>query len=206
MSTILIIESLPIVRAGWRAILHKMNPDTVLHELPAMPDIVHSLPAPLDLVILDVESTLTPETSLPLKVRQLRQHCPQVPILFFGSHNTHLMVSIATQHQVEGYLNRYSDETTLKATVHTVLNGMQCLPRHRSAGNLTEKIHLLSQRELEILALLREGLRNKDAARRLNLSEKTISTHKINILSKLGIQSLNQIHDHDPSVLQELRR
>lgn len=199
MSTILIIEALPILRAGLRAIIHGMNPVAVVHELPTMPDIAHSLPTPLDLVILGVNSTPSLETSIPAKVRTLRQHSPQVPILFFGSGNTQLMVSIATQHQIEGYVDRYSDETTLKATMHAVLNGMQCLPRYTSAGKLPKKFNLLSVREMQILILLRQGIRNKDAARRLHLSEKTISTHKINILRKLGIQSLNQIQERDLS-------
>lgn len=48
----------------------------------------------------------------------------------------------------------------------------------------------LTNRELQILKLLAEGLTNLDIAQRLHLSNKTVSGHKINLQSKLGVLSV----------------
>ena len=48
----------------------------------------------------------------------------------------------------------------------------------------------LTNRELEVLKLLAEGLTNLEIAEKLHLSNKTVSGHKINILSKLGVTSV----------------
>jgi DNA-binding NarL/FixJ family response regulator len=47
----------------------------------------------------------------------------------------------------------------------------------------------LSDRELEVLGLVAEGLTNRDIARRLFLSEHTVNRHVANILRKLGLPS-----------------
>jgi DNA-binding NarL/FixJ family response regulator len=47
----------------------------------------------------------------------------------------------------------------------------------------------LSRRELEVLGLVAEGLRNRDIAERLVLSEHTVNRHVANILRKLGVSS-----------------
>lgn len=60
-------------------------------------------------------------------------------------------------------------------------------PEARSAGR-----ELLSQRELEVLAQLARGHANKEIARDLAITEKTVKTHVSNILSKLGFQSRTQ--------------
>ncbi len=46
----------------------------------------------------------------------------------------------------------------------------------------------LSPRELEVALLLTQGLRQEDIAKRLNLSAKTINTHKARLFEKVGIQ------------------
>jgi Response regulator containing a CheY-like receiver domain and an HTH DNA-binding domain len=46
-----------------------------------------------------------------------------------------------------------------------------------------------------VLLLLRQGLRNKDIAQRLFLSEKTISAHKQKVLHKLGVNAITQISE-----------
>lgn len=54
----------------------------------------------------------------------------------------------------------------------------------------------LSDRELQIFALFGEGLRNKEIAARLRLSEKTVSTYKVRLMSKLGVRTTPTLIEH----------
>jgi DNA-binding NarL/FixJ family response regulator len=59
-------------------------------------------------------------------------------------------------------------------------------------GNLAE----LSDRELQIFALLGSGLRNKEIAARLRLSEKTVATYKVRLMAKLDVRTTPALIEH----------
>jgi two-component system, LuxR family, response regulator FixJ len=61
-----------------------------------------------------------------------------------------------------------------------------------------KKLALLTPREHEVFLLIADGLTSKQMARLLNISDRTIETHRANLTDKLGIQS--------PAQLNELRR
>lgn len=62
-----------------------------------------------------------------------------------------------------------------------------------SRTNIAGGIAQLSDRELQVFALLGQGMRNKEAANRLNLSEKTVATYKVRVMEKLGLQTLAEL-------------
>ncbi|MOA62464.1 Virulence factors putative positive transcription regulator BvgA [compost metagenome] len=51
----------------------------------------------------------------------------------------------------------------------------------------------LTDREIQVLKLLAEGFSNRDIAQKLNLSTKTVSGHKVNILMKLNVTSVVEL-------------
>jgi DNA-binding NarL/FixJ family response regulator len=51
----------------------------------------------------------------------------------------------------------------------------------------------LTKREAEIVRLISGGLRNKDVAKTLGISVKTVETHRVNIMNKLALQNLAQL-------------
>jgi DNA-binding CsgD family transcriptional regulator len=70
-----------------------------------------------------------------------------------------------------------------------MLRKLQNTPVGLPAAAIETPLDGLSKRELEVLALVAEGLTNRDIARRLVLSEHTVNRHVANILRKLGLPS-----------------
>lgn len=193
----LIVSASPFVRLGLRAILKEMGVASVLYETHTMREAESYIAPDLDLVIMDPEM---PDMNPILFVEQVRRQAEQAPILFFGGRSATLYASLAMKLNVDGYLGDLTDEKTIVATIRTVLGGMQCFPRREVAEALSRKVQALSRKELTVLLLLRQGLRNKDIAQRLFLSEKTISAHKQKVLHKLGVNAITQVDEnHAPT-------
>ncbi|MDH3251486.1 MAG: LuxR C-terminal-related transcriptional regulator, partial [Ignavibacteria bacterium] len=66
-----------------------------------------------------------------------------------------------------------------------------------------QKAAKMTKREREIIALIADGLSNKEIAQRLNIATYTVKSHVHNILEKLALHSRLQIakHTHDESIL-----
>lgn len=65
-------------------------------------------------------------------------------------------------------------------------------PTQPGSGNEAEAFARLTRREREVLALVRDGLRNADVAERLFITEKTVENHMSNILAKLQVTDRSQ--------------
>ena len=96
-----------------------------------------------------------------------------------------------------GYLGKAGDANELLRAVRDVARGKRYLGSNVAqnmalsnvAGNSNASpFDELSPRELEVAMLLVQGLRQEDIAQRLNLSAKTINTHKTRLFQKVGIQ------------------
>ena len=97
-----------------------------------------------------------------------------------------------------GYLLKDVQPHDLVAAIRTVHDGNALLDpavTARLLGQLADapaQTPLLTPREREVLALVRQGLANKAIARELGVSEKTVKTHVSNILGKLGVADRTQ--------------
>ncbi|MBP6020109.1 MAG: response regulator transcription factor [Burkholderiaceae bacterium] len=196
MGSVLIINAAPIVRVGLRALLNGMGVASAIHEASSVEEALECVATGLILIIIDPE---IPDTNLPEFMRQLRVQHGHASLLFFGGRSSSVFVPLAIRLGADGYLHKSSDQSTIVATINTLLDGMQCFPRSQGISPLLSKLQMLSPKEMEVLLLLRQGLRNKDIARKLFLSEKTISAHKRNLLLKLDIQIIAQLTEHDLS-------
>lgn len=92
-------------------------------------------------------------------------------------------IPILTKAQVENMLTLLAETINL---AHWDESSPQSLERQQSENNVLQK--KLSARELQIALLINQGLANKEIARQLFISEKTVKTHVSNILIKLGIK------------------
>lgn len=94
-----------------------------------------------------------------------------------------------------GYVGKGGDAIELLRAVREVARGKRYLAngiaQHLALAGMggdATPFDLLSPRELEVAMLLVQGFRQEDIAKRLNLSAKTVNTHKARLFEKLGIQ------------------
>ncbi|HTL90524.1 MAG TPA: response regulator transcription factor [Leptolyngbya sp.] len=93
----------------------------------------------------------------------------------------------------KGYLLKDSQPTELRTAIRTVHNGKQYIPPN-VAAKLVERINTpeLSDRELEVLQLVAQGMSNLEIGAALNIAESTVKSNVNRILSKLGAKDRTQ--------------
>ncbi|MFM7000251.1 MAG: response regulator [Limnohabitans sp.] len=121
---------------------------------------------------------------------------PDLPILVISMYDQAGIVVAAVRAGAMGYLTKGADPETLISAVRQVAAGGQWLDPvvaralvfgQEHAGPLHEQ---LTTRERQVMGYLLAGDSNQQIAAKLYLSEKTISTHKTHILSKLNVTSI----------------
>lgn len=109
-------------------------------------------------------------------------------ILIFSSFYEPHYLQRALEFGAHGYVSKKEDISQLILAVKAVLSGYTCF-RQSDLGENTSHRSGLTAQEFDIARHLSAGLTNKEIGRRMNLSEKTISSHKLNIIRKAGARN-----------------
>jgi NarL family two-component system response regulator LiaR len=141
----------------------------------------------MDMVMPDMDGAAT--------TRAIRRQFPQVQVLALTSFKEGELVKHALEAGAIGYLLKDVSAEELAAAIRAAHAGRATLSPE-AAQALVETANQppapgldLTERELEVLALMVEGLNNTQIASRLTVSSSTIKSHVSNILSKLGVAS-----------------
>ena len=117
---------------------------------------------------------------------------PQTRIVILSMHDNPEYISSALSHGAMGYLLKDVPTDEIKLAIDVVLSGQQYLctgAQGSIAPNNSETREALTDREQTILLQLAQGKSNKDVAGVLEISVRTVETHRKNIKRKLGISS-----------------
>lgn len=120
-----------------------------------------------------------------------------IPVILFANTADSSLVSLALRSGVRGVLSFDATPEEIEAAVHAVDAGLVVLAELPIAEGLVDS---LTERELELLNLLAEGISNKLIAHRLSISEHTVKTHVASIFAKLGVSNRTE------AVSQAIRR
>jgi len=130
--------------------------------------------------------------------RTLREICPEVRVLILSMHDNREYILQLIQSGAAGYiLKDVSSEEMVKA-IETVHQGgtyfssgasQTLFSRFDEPAAASQDSGVLTRRELMVLKLLAGGRNNKEIARELDISVRTVETHRQNIKSKLNIQT-----------------
>ena len=124
----------------------------------------------------------------------LQERGISIPIVFITGHGDVSACRRAFQGGAVDFLTKPVDE---QALIQSIRNGIsQDIARHRTQADvdsLRGKLAQLSEREKEVLALMLEGLPNKLIARQIDLSTRTVESHRARIFIKLDAGSLAEL-------------
>ena len=116
------------------------------------------------------------------------------PVIMLTGHGTVEMCRRAFKAGAAEFLEKpVDDEQLLEALQQAVRQHVRSRERSQADNAARERVAQLSEREREVLAFIVQGLTNKEIARTLALSPRTVETHRANLFAKLDCDSLAQL-------------
>ena len=196
MIKVLVVDDHPVVRQGLRTFLDLQDDITVVGESAdgesCVDDAERLRP---DVILLDLRM---PGADGVTALRGLRDNPARV--LVVTSYTEPGAVLPAVRAGAAGYVYKDVDPPALAAAIRSVHAGHVLLhpdvARLLAEGEAHPGAAELTARERDVLALLARGRSNREIARALSLSEKTVKTHVSAILGKLGVQDRTQAALH----------
>ena len=187
---ILIVDDHPMVAEGIQSLLESYDDIAVVGTLgngQEAVDRVNELHP--DVILLDLNM---PGLSGLNATEMILEKRPETRIVILSMHDSPEYISTALSHGARGYILKDVPTEEIHTAIQTVMAGKEYLCTG-AKGSLQPKIsdgrETLTGREQTILLELAQGQSNKDVANTLNISVRTVETHRKNIKRKLGISS-----------------
>jgi DNA-binding NarL/FixJ family response regulator len=195
---VLLADDHTLIRAGISALLERMDRVEVVGEAVdgrhALKLIQELMP---DIVLLDLQM---PGLSGFEVLQETSKRFPAVKIIVLSVHDTEEYALRALRSGAAGYLPKSAASTELELAVDQVIRGEQYLPSilaqtvsvgsARGGNTLRSGPMELTPRQREVLTLVAEGYSTKDIARALEISVKTVETHRAQLMERLGIHDV----------------
>jgi DNA-binding NarL/FixJ family response regulator len=200
MIRIAIADDHAIVRRGLRQIISDAPDLSVTGEASSADELLTLLRTrPFDVVVLDL--TLGMRDGIEL-LKHIGSEFPRLRVLILSMHSEELFAVRALRAGACGYMQKEGAPEELLAAIRRIASGKTWLSpamaESLAAGvgrgdGILLPHERLSDREFEIFRLLGSGNSVTDIAHALNLSVKTVSTHRTRILAKTGLHDNGQI-------------
>ena len=191
---LLIADDHGVVRSGLKLLLDRQEGlEVVAEAADGAAAVAAALAFRPDLCILDVSM---PKLTGLQAAREIRAQDPHIAVLMLSMHDDERYLFEALKAGAGGYVLKMEADTALVDAVHAVLRGEPFLTNAAEERLIREWVsdpstgpsEPLSPREQEVLKLIAEAHTNREIAQVLHLSEKTVESHRGNLLRKLGMR------------------
>jgi DNA-binding NarL/FixJ family response regulator len=199
---ILLVDDHPIVRRGLEQLIDQEPDLVVAAEASTAEEAMSALErGDIDLAVIDV--SLQGVSGIEL-VKQLRGIYPNLMVLMLSMYDEMFYAERALRAGAQGYIMKQRATSDIVGAIRTVLEGDLYVSRELSEMLLRRMVakpkepdmlatKQLSDREIEVLQLIGNGVPTREIATRLNLSIKTIESYRANIKRKLQLQNASEL-------------
>ena len=199
MIRVFLVDDHEVVRRGVAALLDSEDDIEVIGEAGTAESAIARIPAlKPDVAVLDVR---LPDGNGVDVCREVRSKVPGLACLMLTSYTDDEALFNAVMAGAAGYVLKQIHGSDLVGAVRTVASGQSLLDPQTTASMLQrlrdraakqDPLAALSDQERTVLALIGEGLTNREIGERMFLAEKTVKNYVSNLLSKLNMQRRTQ--------------
>ncbi|MBA3437355.1 MAG: response regulator transcription factor [Thermoleophilaceae bacterium] len=193
MIRVLIADDHGIVRSGLKLLIDRQPDMEVASEaedgIVAVEKVLSDRP---DVAVLDVSM---PRLTGLHAARQIRSHTDDVQVLMLSMHDEDAYFFDALEAGASGYVSKRGADGDLIDAIRTVAAGRTFLNSRTQQALMKQWLQdgpkrsdELTPREMEVVKLIAEANTNRQIADALQVSEKTVESHRANVLSKLGMR------------------
>jgi DNA-binding NarL/FixJ family response regulator len=196
MTRIVIADDHAVVRKGLRQLIVEAEGMTVVGEASSGDELLTMLRfREVDVVVLDL--SLGARSGLDL-LKHIKSELPRLPVVILSMYSEDLFAVRALRAGASGYVEKNSAPEELLTAIRRIARGGTYVSPHIGekiaadivrGGAAVLPHERLSDRELEVLRQLGSGMSVTEIAHALNLSVKTVSTHRTHVLAKTGLRT-----------------
>ena len=198
---IILVDDHQLVRDGIKALLTGIPDLEIIGEASGASELFRELEnLKPDLLIMDIS---LPEISGIEITKKIRSEYTGIKVLILSMYNSEEFILNSIKAGARGYLPKNTSRDELLEAIYTINKGEEFfsesiskimlksyIKRATNDDQTEDKTHaVLTSREIEILKLYVEGLINKEISDKLDISIRTVETHKNHIMRKLGLKS-----------------
>ena len=193
---LLLVDDHPVVRKGTRELLDTEHDFQVVGEAASGEEaVLKARELVPDVILMDVSM---PGMNGIEATKQIKAERPAQNVLVLTSYDDDAYIFALLEAGAAGYLLKNASEAELLGAVRAVAAGesalhpsvaRKVLERFSTTSTSSAPLDTISPRELEVLRVAATGRTNKEIARDLDISPRTVQVHLANIFSKLGVGS-----------------
>lgn len=196
---VLIVDDHTMLRDGLKNMLLSLKKEIVLIVTEAASGekaLQKMVSNPPDLVIVDYKLNGMPGPEL---IRRMLRYQPQIKVLALSNYSEYSIIEAMMDAGALGYVLKTITPEQLLLAIRTVMEGRNYYCNEVALVLLTEAAasagakkaaqYKLTPREIEIMLLIADGMKNEDIAKKLFLARRTVDTHRQNLLTKLNVKN-----------------
>lgn len=198
MVNIAIIDDHALFRLGLVAILKKDDRINIAGEYANFNEVRHLVPSwNVDIALVDI--SIGRESGL--EVAKYIKNCnPKTKVVILSGHSEEFYVVSSIEAGVDGYIHKDIEEQELITGIHKVMKGEKFYSMEitnlliNNVYNRPQRgLPFLTKKEKEVIKYLMEGFSSKEIAAELDVSPRTIETHRANVLNKFNLKNTTEL-------------
>jgi DNA-binding NarL/FixJ family response regulator len=203
MIRVLLVDDQELIREGLRSLLEAKPDLTVVGDAANGQHAIEQLPMLRpDVVLMDIRMPIMDGVAA---TKIIGQTHPTIKVLVLTTFDDDEYVAQAMQHGARGYLLKHTRSEELAQAIRVVHQGYTHMgpglfekaiatlqPASTVAKSLPPELTELTPRERQVLCLIANGASNREIAKALYISERTVKNHVTNILSRLNLRDRTQ--------------